>query len=184
MKRRSGLVSNSSSSSFLLFLDKIPETREEVKETFFPDDTVFQNPYVWDDNDIKDWPIEEVVETLFLELKDQNPLTEEQIIQELCTGWLTEVQPDWDPWDRNHRTTEFPDKGTEEEQRLWREKNDSLYNKWKKERQMLAAKYRKTLPRSNVVLVVTFSDNEGTYYAALEHGDTFRNVSHIRISNH
>lgn len=46
MKKRNGFVSNSSSSSFLLFLDKIPESVEEVKALLFaPSETAYLNPY-------------------------------------------------------------------------------------------------------------------------------------------
>ena len=37
MKKRLGFVSNSSSSSFIITFDKVPETVEELKELLFED---------------------------------------------------------------------------------------------------------------------------------------------------
>lgn len=34
------------------------------------------------------------------------------------------------------------------------------------------------------VYTFEFSDNDGNFWATLEHGDTFSNVHHVRVSNH
>ena len=45
MKIRRGFVSNSSSSSFLIFVDKKPATIEETQKLFLGDDEFYPNPY-------------------------------------------------------------------------------------------------------------------------------------------
>lgn len=184
MKIRNGLVSNSSSSSFLLFLDKVPKTIEETKEMFFPNENTFDNPYPDQSSCISEWPIEKVAKTIFEDIKDQDSLTEEAILNELSHGWLKQTQPSWDPCEEENQITYPPDGHTKEELDAWNDKCEELWNKYEAERIELARKYLKTFPTKLVTLLIQYSDSDGDYFAALEHGDTFRNVQHICISHH
>jgi hypothetical protein len=184
MKRRTGLVSNSSSSSFLLFLEKVPESKLEVKNTFFPNDEVFGNPYHYG-NEPRGWPIGHIVDILFQDLKDQEPLTEDEIVEEISSGWHGETDPLWEVWDKcEEEYGKFPYRGTDEEKREYHQKRNKIWAQWRKEKEDKVREFMKTLPKSNVVLHASYSDNDGTLNSALEHGDTFSNVDYLCISHH
>lgn len=68
MKIRSGFVSNSSSSSFILALPKIPDNIQELKEMLLDDpDTLFHKTY---DNELI--PINEIVNVIFNDINSTN----------------------------------------------------------------------------------------------------------------
>jgi hypothetical protein len=180
MKIRNGLVSNSSSSSFLLFLDKIPETKEELKELLFPNDTVFPNLY-YSRGTPRGWPIEDVIEIIMEDFQKAEILTEEEVLEALISGYLEETKPSWDAWDKIPRR---PEAATEEELEEWREKWNQAWDEYKEEKLRLAKEYYKTLPQNKKVISVEYSDSDGFLHTALEHGDTFDNIDHVRISHH
>jgi len=183
MKIRQGLVSNSSSSSFLLFLDEIPETKEEVKELLFPGEEIFGNPFFWG-SEPRGWPIDSVVDIIHADFQNATRLGEEEILEKLTSGWLTEVDPGWETWDQIRELGPRPEFEDKEAFSKWRESLEDLHKQHEKESLELARIYRKTLPYSNVVISVCYGDEDGALYSAIEHGETFRNVEHIAISHH
>lgn len=42
----------------------------------------------------------------------------------------------------------------------------------------------KNVSSSDIFYIFTFSDNDGSYYSDLEHGDLFKNLDHLIISQH
>jgi hypothetical protein len=165
-------------------LDKKPETEEEVKDIFFPNDEVFANPFTFYKDDVKGWPISKVVKTIFEDIKDQEPFNEDKIINVL-TAYSEVAMPAWRPLNVLEDTIgKYPRNGTKEEISIWEDKQDELDDIYDKESEELTKKYLETLIKKPVVLIVSYSDRNGAYYSALEHGDTFRNVQHICISHH
>lgn len=92
MKIRKGFVSNSSSSSFILALDKKPKSVSEMKELLFGDAEFYYDPYYdesssYFQNRTEKYPTKTVAKTVFEDIKDQKPMTLEDIAEELSSGW-------------------------------------------------------------------------------------------------
>ena len=92
MKIRSGFVSNSSSSSFLVALDKKPQSIKEVTDDILKGH-VPSTGYYEDEDEDEDTGITlaSVSTTIFNDIKNQVPLTEEQILDELNSGYIDEI---------------------------------------------------------------------------------------------
>lgn len=80
MKIRNGFVSNSSSSSFLVPFDKVPESLEELKNLMFPDKEL--NSIVKDDDE--GVSVFSLVRDIYKYLKD--PLTDKEILKAFECG--------------------------------------------------------------------------------------------------
>jgi hypothetical protein len=163
MKIRRGFVSNSSSSSFVIALDKKPESAEELQEILFGDRQEYPDPY---SNDY--WPASEVAETVFNDINNQKPMTKKGVIKEVSTGW-------------------FPGKPDFHE---FREEPGSLKIKWeeyeKAVKEAAAEASSKFLEESKgkVLFNLHYGDGDGPYYSALEHGILFDNILSMKISHH
>lgn len=196
MKTRSGFVSNSSSSSFVVAFKKKPENSYELLDLLFrlENDNLqvgVESPYG-----------EETVDALSAatiiwdQLKDQKPLTKKQIEEEIRSGWF-DGHPEWNAF----RTADvirveyyekfkknIYDENADPE---WKSRHEKAQEKdWKDYEEAInqAAKdaCEKTYPRfkGKKAYRFTFSDNDGSVFATLEHGDTFKALPHIKISHH
>jgi hypothetical protein len=147
MKIRQGLVSNSSSSSFLLFLDEIPKTKEDVKEILFPYKETFENPY--DGYRLgkapKSWPTIIVSEIIFNDI---------------------------------HKTRNIRKKVVK------RIIENSYYDAISVHPENLISDIKKGLFDHKFVIKLNYSDNDGPLYCAIEQGNTFYEIPHIRIDKH
>jgi len=165
MKIRKGFVSNSSSSSFILALDKKPESIEELQKLLFGDKETFPQPY-----GENSYPTKQVAETIFNDLKDQKPATKEKIAEELGCGWVDGAPKyddyktdsdesiggiDWEKYQKD--CDEFHKKSADE---LMSEKKDKEF------------------------YIVEYADDDGEYFGSIEHGGTFDNIDSVRISKH
>lgn len=170
MKIRNGFVSNSSSSSFVVAFDKKPETVEELKKLLFGDEEVYGNPYRHG-NEPRGWTAQQVAETVFHDLKDQSPMTVDEVREEFNSGHLS-GSPD------------FPfgcfETGKEEEGRKrwkeWEERNKAFCDS--------KADFFMSEYKGKQFFRFSYSDNDGAYYSALEHGDLFEKLPHFQISHH
>lgn len=172
MKIRDGFVSNSSSSSFIVALDRMPASKEELQQMFFGEETVYPNPYVWG-NAPFGWPISQVVDTLWNDIQGgPGPLTEEAAFGIAESGHLENADyPDYPDYDQ--------DQTPESRQRAW----DEFHAKRDKASRKAAGKFLGTV-KDKMLLVFTYSDNDGPYFTALEHGPLFSRVPHLRVSHH
>ena len=171
MKIRSGFVSNSSSSSFLVAFSKVPASKEELKTLLFGDKQNFPSPY-----ERRVWATDKVAETVWEDLKELKPLTSAQLVTKLAEGTLTgkyesESRTSWDKY--------MDAKTPEAREKAWNAIQDATV----KRASEVAAEFSSENAGAKF-FEFHYSDNDGSYGTDLEHGDLFSNLPHIRVSHH
>jgi hypothetical protein len=199
MKTRTGFVSNSSSSSFIVGFKKRPTTDYELRDVLFPagKDGKRQGPKV-------DYGSEYVVDPtsastiIFKDLEEQKkPLTQKQIREEIGSGYFEGYpQLDWsdresDRIRREYKAASGKDIYDKDADPQWFKKFQVAQDKeWADERAKVDAAAKEYWKKVNTQFKglkcyrFSYSDNDGTVFSTLEHGDTFRSLPHIRISHH
>jgi hypothetical protein len=184
MKIRTGFVSNSSSSSFVVLFPKEPKNSIDVRNMLFKaNENFFQNPYVYDDSDESDfgWSTEVVAETVWKDICNQEKNDFEKAKEMITSGTLYgEGAPDYDDYDHIKDWDKKMEVYHSDMNRFAEKKMKEFFNL----RKLKLQKINKEQIDDIVLYCFEYSDNDGTYNAALEHGDLFRNLKHITISNH
>lgn len=162
MKIRQGHVSNSSSSSFIVIFDRDPRDKKWLKQAFFGGQE--QVPEDYGDDMLS---VDSLVH--YLSSSFRGKLTMKDMVSVLTGGWNT--IPGFD--------VERPS-GIES----YRNGEMEKYNELEK----IAAKeyLLKWIGDADIehIYISELADDDGSIGSKLEHGDTFRNFKHIRISNH
>jgi len=135
MKTRTGFVSNSSSSSFIIAFNKKPESIDKMKQILFGDEKIFHHPY-----EKTGYLTKKVAETVYNDILNQKSKNQEEVIEELGCGWIDHPGKDGKKFFKKNKDCE--------------------------------------------IFVVEYSDNDGPFYCAMEHGDAFDKIPHIRVSKH
>lgn len=173
MKTRHGFVSNSSSSSFVVKFPKVPKSAEDVKNMLFIDQEYYYSPY-----DNERWTVEEVANTVWSDICDQEKNNMEKAKEILSGGsYDDEDAPnyyefsingniDWDAY--NTACDIYADKKMKE-----------FFNN----RKLKLKKINKE-EVDEVFYCFEYSDSDSSYYSALEHGNLFQNLEYIKVSNH
>jgi len=166
MKVRQGFVSNSSSSSFIIAFREKPSSQEELQKLLFGDAEILE--YL-DDYNIS---TKEAAQIVFGDLT--NPVGEKEILEELDHGTPygdTHLSEPQYPYHLKYGTPEY-----EKAQEVF-EDEQSKYHKNIADNFMAKTK-------GMSYYIVEYCDNDGQTQCTLEHGGTFDNIPHIRVSKH
>jgi len=202
MKIRNGFVSNSSSSSFVIAFDKKPTHSYDVLEVMFPrqkDGRIGKGvvaPFGDEDEAVDALSAATLV---WDQIKGQKPLTKKQIAEEISSGYFegypqmsysSQDDPTWQIG-RDYHAQTGKNIHDENADPVWKKKYEDAREKyWEDHRKAVdeAAKalMEKEFPKfqGKKCYRVSFSDNDGSVFATLEHGDTFKSLPHVRISHH
>lgn len=172
MKTRTGFVSNSSSSSFIVKFDKDPSDINNLKE-MLGDCAV--NPYgYFISTDL-------VVETVFKEIQNQKDSDKPMYPFEY---------DEWDVYnDMENMLHTLGVYDIEYGSELHKSVIDEMVILELEHRTRMYYMLKNTTPeaeaaKNEFTRKFTFSDENGSFWAAMEHGGVFRNVEHEQISHH
>jgi len=180
MKIRTGFVSNSSSSSFVVALPHKPKDVKDLQEMLFGKEQWHYNSIAYDGDD-KDVPTIDIAEKVFKKIKRK--ATKKEIFESIADGWFDVffMLPGHYNIDQNDPDYERID--NDDPNRM--EKLRKQWAKESKENKKRAKDISEAFQRMNkekYIVVMSFSDNDGE--AMEEHTDIFRRVEKIRTSYH
>lgn len=166
MKIRSGFVSNSSSSSFVVAFPKDMElTQEAVKKYIFGEGVILDNPYSSDY-----MTTDRAAEIILRDIKDQGEDSRSSAIQ--IIGNTFENAPEFD---YDFYWTLDPSK------------KDAYHKEFDKKLELFLKTVEgglKGLEESHNLYLFEYSDNDDGEGVIMEHGGTFDKVKHWKQSNH
>jgi len=193
MKIRNGFVSNSSSSSFVVGFEKVPATVEELMGMMFDENRDSVSLGYYEDGDYHTY---EIAERVFIDMQGQERVDREYFEKVISEGWF-EGYPETDyskttPSEKFRRKYEEEHDGQSiyDDEKAKKEWQAMLQKEWDIENakideaaKVYADKYWPEL--SDLICYhFTYGDEDGPFYATLEHGNIFEKLLHVQISHH
>jgi hypothetical protein len=176
MKIRTGFVSNSSSSSFIVALPKKPDNTDELFKWMFPDKKPIDH-LVYCDYVIHCY---DAVGDVFNKITEQKTsANNKDIVKMFCSGWNFR-----DEFDLEYRKLK---EEHDRENREFYKAESQLAEKMDEYAQKLATQAAHEFIKDNkksFVLLTSYSDNEGEFGCVMEHGDVFNALPHQVINQH
>lgn len=163
MKIRTGFVSNSSSSSFIVSLSKEPASAEELQRELFGRRTTVN---CHEDS----VPADEAAESIFKQIKKKDKIDDPVVLGAALASGSLAGAPDYDD-------PEFQSKKTGKT--IWSKYEAALNKHGEKQ----ARKFMED-NTGRVFYELDYADEDGTFGRVMEHGDAWDDVPHVRISKH
>ena len=185
MKIRNGFVSNSSSSSFLISLSKIPENNIEVHKLFFQD-LDYDKDIIGDD---RSFPIKRLSTIIYEDIIYFNNLDEAEKLKMIKAEIVDNmIKEKW-----NYKKQEFEyivDKQyfivDDHIQQLINDIEDKVDYDEKAFFELSEIYYKNYLEnnKNSKLVALSYSDNDDFINSYLEHGNHWYNVIHIKNNHH
>jgi hypothetical protein len=196
MKIRTGFVSNSSSSSFIVAFQRIPQNVDELRVMMFGD----RKTHAEVDEPVSTYVLADIVWSDLQGQLGTKGLTRDEIAKRIAGGGFP-GEPSFDYYRKPVRKADSAfqrrfgknpwDEGLTIEEKMEKIKIRELdhliqeiYDRDVLQSASVVADRFLTRTKGATVFFLEFSDNEGGAQAELEHGDCFANFEHIRVSHH
>lgn len=181
MKIRRGFVSNSSSSSFIVTFDKVPESKEELQKILFGERKEYPSPY-----GTVFFSTDRVAEIVWNDMKNGPVTSHVEIREEVSHGYPADIPGLFDDIDR--KPPSYSDFRISVGKKSWDAKYDidafeKAYDKWAAQFERIAANEDDI--KKGKVFKFEYADEDGALGCAMEHGTLFQNARNsFKISKH
>ena len=201
MKIRNGFVSNSSSASFLIFIDAcINDINDFIKmceeNTSHLDEGKWMDKltcdYFEDDKEIKSLTNRESLEMLWFDLHGSNHIANKESWLGSCKNYRYCNPYRVGGYELEKYCEEY---NTPREIAEWMTNNDEDYEKMKIKLEKMAAYWNRLLSETKFksffslesagkIYQISYSDNDGSISTQMEHGEFWSAIHHLKISEH
>jgi len=168
VKIRQGFISNSSSSSFIVAFKENPKSMPELQEMLFGNEAYYRDPWHG-----AEYPTSSVASRVWESLKSQEPMVVDKM-NELLTGYII------GPYAENFPEPKYEAKWGEPD---YEKKLEEYYNLMDERAKKISEDFKLKNPNA-VFYEFEYEDHNGALESAMEQGDLFRKLPHIKISNH
>lgn len=183
MKIRNGFVSNSSSSSFVVIFPREPKSAEDVKNILFDKGQImFDNPYYDEEYDTNiGYTVEQISETVWNDIQNQTKNDFKKAKDYLTSGTIYGYDaPDYHKYDHIKDWHKKMEVYNAEMNKYAEKKMKEMFNI----RKLKLQKINNEPVNDIIMYCFNYADEDGSYFSTLEHGNLFRKLKHVHISNH